>query len=68
MDTTTPHPVLLFESLDAYPADQGAVCPMPLSRARIPGGWLVFHVEGEFRSALAFVPDPRHEWDGGSVP
>ena len=31
-------------------------------RTRIPGGWLVF------RNAVTFVPDPNHEWDGGSLP
>ena len=32
-------------------------------RARIPGGWLVtIRDEG-----ITFVPDPKHEWDGGST-
>jgi hypothetical protein len=30
---------------------------------RLPGGWLVtIRDEG-----ITFVPDPGHEWDGGSV-
>jgi hypothetical protein len=34
-----------------------------IHRAKIPGGWLVtIRDEG-----ITFVPDPRHEWDGGSV-
>jgi len=34
-----------------------------IRRARIPGGWLVtIRDEG-----IAFVPDPKHEWDGGSL-
>jgi len=34
-----------------------------IRRAKIPGGWLVtIRDEG-----ITFVPDPRHEWDGGSV-
>jgi hypothetical protein len=34
-----------------------------IRRARIPGGWLVtIRDEG-----ITFVPDPMHEWDGGSV-
>lgn len=32
-------------------------------RTAIPGGWLVT-VNG---SSVAFVPDARHQWDGGSV-
>jgi hypothetical protein len=34
-----------------------------IRRAKIPGGWLVtIRDEG-----ITFVPDPRHDWDGGSV-
>ena len=34
-----------------------------IHRAKILGGWLVtIRDEG-----ITFVPDPRHEWDGGSV-
>ena len=32
-------------------------------RAKVPGGWLVL-VAG----ALAFYPDPKHRWDGASLP
>ena len=33
-------------------------------RAKIPGGWLVALRPDD---NLAFVPDPQHVWDGGSV-
>jgi hypothetical protein len=33
-----------------------------LSRAKVPGGWLV--VTG---SGVAFLPDSGHTWDGGSI-
>ena len=34
-----------------------------IRRAKIPGGWLVaIRDEG-----VTFVPDPKHEWDGGSL-
>jgi hypothetical protein len=34
-----------------------------IRRARILGGWLVtIRDEG-----ITFVPDPGHEWDGGSI-
>lgn len=33
-------------------------------RAKIPGGWLV---ASRPHDALVFVPDPQHEWDGGSL-
>jgi hypothetical protein len=38
-------------------------------RTKVPGGWLVvsqFHIGGAH--GLTFVPDPKHEWDGGSLP
>jgi hypothetical protein len=34
-----------------------------IRRAKIAGGWLVtIRDEG-----ITFVPDPGHEWDGGSI-
>lgn len=38
-------------------------------RAKVPGGWLVisqFH-HGSAHG-MVFLPDPNHEWDGGSLP
>jgi hypothetical protein len=34
-------------------------------RAKIHGGWLVAMRPHD---QLAFIPDPQHEWDGGSLP
>jgi hypothetical protein len=34
-----------------------------LKRAQVPGGWLVTLGSG----AIAFYPDPDHEWDGHSA-
>jgi hypothetical protein len=34
-------------------------------RAAVPGGWLVFLMAGGV--AVAFCPDPDHEWDGGTL-
>ena len=49
-------------------------------RAKVPGGWLVRWMgrrkelgkrrEGdgpEYIGALTFYPDPKHEWNGGSL-
>jgi hypothetical protein len=33
-------------------------------RARIPGGWLVATRPND---NVTFVPDPNHEWNGGSL-
>lgn len=35
-----------------------------LYRCAVPGGWLIGSGEG---GALAFIPDPEHQWDGESV-
>jgi hypothetical protein len=36
-----------------------------LWRAKVPGGWLImlFTIQG-----VTFYPDPKHEWDGNSLP
>ncbi len=46
----TPAPQLHFEKVAA---NTGSI-----SRARVPGGWLVWMEPG----ALAFYPDPEHKW------
>lgn len=46
-------PRLQFEALNANIA---------VSRARIPGGWLVAAGHG-----ITFVPDAGHDWDGTSI-
>ena len=54
--------VLVFEKVPAkgFKLD---ILDDRIRRARIPGGWLVaIRDEG-----ITFVPDPKHEWDGGSV-
>ncbi len=38
-----------------------------LSRAKVPGGWLV-KITGYAEHGIAFYPDPNHTWDGGSLP
>jgi len=53
--TEAPGPRLTWETL--------ASCQYSLSRAKVPGGWLVT-IGG---SGLAFVPDPDHGWDGASL-
>ena len=37
---------------------------LTIYRANIPGGWLVVVRPHD---SLTFVPDPLHEWDGGSA-
>jgi hypothetical protein len=40
--------------------------PVLVRRAKISGGWLVYGRDDE--ASITFVPDPTHEWDGGSLP
>jgi hypothetical protein len=37
-----------------------------VSRAKLPGGWLVSVGEGAARSVV-FYPDPNHNWDGTTL-
>ena len=37
-----------------------------VSRAKLPGGWLIATGEGPARSVV-FYPDPKHSWDGSTL-
>jgi hypothetical protein len=44
-----------------------------IQRTKIVGGWLVLVNANAFNfvgvsSSMTFVPDPKHEWDGRSLP
>jgi hypothetical protein len=42
-----------------------------LMRAKVPGGWLVYFQTSGLTyptGGLTFYPDPKHEWDGGTLP
>ena len=63
---TTPLP-LTFTNLN--PQKQAyAPTPSSLSRAKIPGGWLLYATTAGDAASLVFVPDPEHQWDGASLP
>jgi hypothetical protein len=66
----TTRPVLYWESVRTKREDDGILDSRYLTeRAKVPGGWLVisqFYVGPAH--GLVFVPDPSHEWDGGSLP
>jgi hypothetical protein len=36
-------------------------------RARVAGGWFVVVLGTQSISGITFYPDPRHEWDGGTL-
>ena len=56
--------MLAFEPIEARWAKGVVWGPIPVGRAKIPGGWLV----GNGTTVLCFVPDPEHRWDGSSIP
>ncbi|HEY3333126.1 MAG TPA: hypothetical protein VGK19_24040 [Capsulimonadaceae bacterium] len=37
-----------------------------VSRARVPGGWLIWTRTGEL-GGLTFYPDPDHSWNGETL-
>lgn len=58
--------MLTFQELPAQVSDaDGRSTPIDVSRARVPGGWLVRL--GWREVAGTFVPDPTHSWDGRSL-
>jgi hypothetical protein len=68
--THTTGPVLKWETLRTTREEDGILNSKYLTeRAKVPGGWLVisqFHIGSAH--GLVFLPDARHEWDGGSLP
>jgi len=63
-------PVLHWETLKTKREEDGILNSKYLvERAKVPGGWIVitqFHLGTGLGSV--FLPDPKHEWDGGSLP
>jgi hypothetical protein len=45
-----------------------APTPSSLSRAKNPGGWLLYATTAGDAASLVFVPDPEHQRDGASLP
>lgn len=54
-------PKLKFEKLDV-----GSMLPARVSRAKIPGGWLLIAIANS-GGGLTFYSDPEHKWDGNSL-
>jgi len=63
-------PTLRWETLNTTREEEGLLDSGYMTeRAKVPGGWLVisqFRVGGAH--GLVFLPDPKHVWDGGSLP
>ena len=62
--------MLVFEPIKARWQGGLLKSPVPVGRAKIPGGWLVALMSGTLSAqlVLCFVPDPDHRWDGSSLP
>jgi hypothetical protein len=61
-----PFPMLSWEEILSSNAGDAPTFPKNVSRAKVPGGWLVYteeeYDEEVVSNALAFVPDGKHEW------
>jgi hypothetical protein len=57
-----PEKILTFELLPNRISSNSAT--FSLYRAKVPGGWLV---ASRPHDTVLFIPDPHHDWDGGSV-
>jgi hypothetical protein len=55
--------MLNFEELDVDGTFNGTPT---IHRAKVPGGWLVV-MTGHY-TGICFIPDPKHKWDGRSLP
>jgi hypothetical protein len=58
---------LLFEALTVAGDGKGILL---VSRAKVPGGWLIasYLFGMSYKTAtVTFYPDPDHSWDGGSL-
>lgn len=66
--TSGPEPrQLLWEEVRTARKDGGIFAiDWNVHRTRVPGGWLVVVIHNT--SGLTFYPDPKHEWDGSSLP
>ena len=54
-------PKLKFEKLDV-----GSSLSARVSRAKVPGGWLLIAITNS-GGGLTFYSDPQHKWDGNSL-
>ena len=64
--TTSPDAGLVWQECKTEPSGLG---PHSIHRSKVPGGWLVILGRDEPPTTVSFtfLPDPRHEWDGGSI-
>jgi hypothetical protein len=61
--------MLTFQPIPAELSDKGFIA-LATYRAKVPGGWIVIILQSGFSVGANpfFVPDPKHEWDGSSLP
>lgn len=58
-------PELIWEKLNCKNQPFGG---LGIWRAKVPGGWLVAVRSGGSKGGgVTFYPDPKHQWDGGSL-
>ena len=60
-------PKIIWETIETETKDALSYSGATISRSKILGGWLVYAGFSE-QGGVTFVPDPQHQWDGGSLP
>ena len=57
---------LVFKDLGySKPTPLGNI--MSFARAKVTGGWIFLAARLNGADTITFYPDPKHEWDGGSM-
>jgi len=68
MKASADKPKLEFEQLKRTPDGFHLMLRFPeIYRSKVPGGWLVIAGVTTGHS-ITFMPDPQHQWTGGSLP
>jgi hypothetical protein len=57
---------LKWEEIESE-CDGGGGSPDCVSKAKVPGGWLVSSWSSDGGSGITFVPDLGHKWDGKNL-
>jgi len=61
-------PTLKFEGIETLiNGKTHRMIPWGVVRAKVPGGWLI-GLRASGAGGVTFYPDPKHEWDGSSLP
>ena len=67
--STAPKPIVQEKLIVWEDLESSGRGHLAMRRAKVPGGWFVYASDGyHHHGGLTFYPDPKHEWDGCSLP